>query len=234
MSPPGNGLSLKKSAMPCLIPTAPSCTYALVRPLAIVIMSGTTPQWLTANHSAGAAEPAHHLVGNHEDAVLVAQCADALHVAVRRNEDPVGAGDRFENERRDRLRPLELDDFLEIAQRFLGRIPPAFDAVIRVEHVHEARQRRLAPAPRLAGRGDRRGRAAVIRAIAGQDLLPAGERARDLEGVFVGLGAAVREEEDVDIARRDLRRASRRAAPAARSPSPASRRSGSRPVPESP
>ena len=145
----------------------------------MVIMSGTTFQWFDREPLAGAAEPGHHLVGDHQDAVLVAQRADALHVAVGRDQDAVGARHGLEDERRDRLRAFELDDLLEVAQRLLGRIPPALDAVIRVEHVDEPACGRLAPASRIAGRGDRAGRAAVVRAIAGQDLLPAGvQRAR--------------------------------------------------------
>ena len=96
------------------MPTAPSGTYALVSPFAIVIRSGTTFQWSIGEPLAGAAEARHHLVGDHQDAVLVAERAHALQVAVGRNEDAVGAGHRLEDERRDRLRPFELDDLLEV------------------------------------------------------------------------------------------------------------------------
>ena len=87
---------------------------------------------------AGAAEAGHHLVADHQDAVLRAQLAHALHVAVGRHEDAVGAGDGLEDECRDRLRPFELDHFLEHRQRLLGRVPAARDAVIRIEHVDDA------------------------------------------------------------------------------------------------
>ena len=40
------------------IPTAPSCTYADVRPFAIVMRSGTTPQWSTANQRPVRPKPA--------------------------------------------------------------------------------------------------------------------------------------------------------------------------------
>ena len=72
---------------------------------------------------AGPAEPAHDLVGDHQDAVLVAERAHALHVAVGRNEDAVGAGHRLEDERGDRVRTFELDHLFEIAQSALGRCP---------------------------------------------------------------------------------------------------------------
>jgi hypothetical protein len=51
-------LSWKASATPRRMPTAPSCTYALVNPFAMQIMSGTTFQWLIANHSPVRPKPA--------------------------------------------------------------------------------------------------------------------------------------------------------------------------------
>jgi hypothetical protein len=71
--------------------------------------------------------------------------------------------------------------------------------------VHEARHRRLRPAARLAGCGDRRGRGAVIGAIARQDFLPPGDGASNLEGVLIRVRAAVGEEEHIQIARCELR-----------------------------
>ena len=61
------------------------------------------------------------------------------------------------------------------------------------------------PAARIAGERHRAGRAAVIRAISREDLVPPGERARDLDRVLVRVGAAVGEEEHVDVARREAR-----------------------------
>ncbi len=107
--------------------------------------------------------------------------------------------------RRNRRWSFELDHLLEVPQRLFGGVQDAVDAVIPVDHVHDTRHRRLTPAARLAGRRHRRGRGPVIRAIAREDLLAAGDGARDLEGILVGLGAAVGEEEDVDIAGRDRR-----------------------------
>jgi hypothetical protein len=75
------------------MPTAPSGTYALVSPFAIV-MSRARPSSDRREPLAGAAEAGHHLVADHQDAVLVAQRAHALQVAVGRHEDAVGAGDR--------------------------------------------------------------------------------------------------------------------------------------------
>ena len=153
----------------------------------------------------GAAEPGHDLVGNHQDAVLVAERADALHVAVRRHQDAVGAGDALEDEAGDGVRPLEDDHFLQVRKRRRRIIPAAFDAVVGVEDVDDARQRRLRPASWIAGRRDRGGRAAVVRTIARENLLPPGDGSRDLDGVLVRLGPAVGEEEDVDVARSERR-----------------------------
>ena len=72
-----------------------------------------TPQWSTANHLPGPPEAGHDLVGDHEDAVAIADLADALEVTVRRDEDAVRADDRLEEDRGDGLRALVADDVLE-------------------------------------------------------------------------------------------------------------------------
>ena len=98
-------------------------------------------------------------------------------------------------------------------------VPAARHAVIRIEDVDDARHARLgAPAPRIAGQRHRAVRAAVIRAVAREDLVAAGEGARDLDRVLVGVGAAVGEEEDVDVAGRELRELGAEPARAPRSP----------------
>ena len=73
------------------MPTAPSWTYALVRPLAMVMQVGHDVPVVDREPPAGAAEAGHHLVGDQQDAVAVADLAHALEVAVGRDEDPVGA-----------------------------------------------------------------------------------------------------------------------------------------------
>ena len=138
--------------------------------------------------------------------MLRAQLTNALHVAVRRHQHAVRAGDRFEDERGNRVRPLELNDLLDHRQRLPGAVPAALDPVVRVEHVDHARHARLGrPAPGIAGEHHAAGGGAVIRAIAGQDLVPSGGEPRQLDRVLVGFGAAVGEKEDVDVAGRDLR-----------------------------
>src|SRR5208282_4169236 len=85
------------------------------------------------------------------------------------------------------------------------RFPAALDAMIRIEHMNDARNARLrGPSARIAGKTHRPSGCAMIRTITRQDLVATSEEARDLDGVLVGLGAAVGEEEGVDIARCDL------------------------------
>ena len=52
----------------------------------------------------GPPEAGHDLVGDHQDVVPVADLADALDVAVGRDEDAVRADDRLEEDRGDRVR----------------------------------------------------------------------------------------------------------------------------------
>ena len=92
-----------------------------------------------------------------------------------------------------------------LARASSARVPAALDAVVGVDHADHAGDAGLGrPAARVAGQGDRPGRAAVVRPVARQDLVPAGDESGQLDGVLVGLGAAVGEEEDVDVAGRDL------------------------------
>ena len=83
-------------------------------PFAIVMMSGTTSQCSQANQLAGAAEAGHHLVADQQDAVAVADLADRLQVAVGRDDDPVRAGDRLEDDGGDGVRALVHEDLLEV------------------------------------------------------------------------------------------------------------------------
>ena len=154
---------------------------------------------------AGAAESGHHLVADHQDAVPGAQLADAPHVAVGRHQDAVGAGHRLEDEGGDGLRPFELDHFIQHGERLVGGVPAARDPVIRIQHMDDARDARFGgPASRIAGEGDAAGRRAVIGAITREDFVTARRHPRQLDGVLVRFRAAVGEEEDVDVAGRDL------------------------------
>ena len=151
---------------------------------------------------ARAAPPAHHLVGDQHDAVARAQLAHALQVAVGRDQDAVRAGDRLDDERRDRVRPLQLDRLLEQSQCGLRVVDLTLRAVVRIEHVHHAGHRRLfvRPASRVAGEHHRAVRRAVVAAIAREHLLAAGHHLRDLHRVLVRLGPGQREERLLDVA----------------------------------
>jgi hypothetical protein len=150
---------------------------------------------------AGAAETGHHFIGDHQYAVLVAELAYALHVAVGWNENAVGAGDGLENEGCDGLRAFELDDFFDHRERLFSGIPAALDAVVRVEDSDDTGDARLGgPAARIAGERDAARGGAVVGAIARDDFVAAGEEAGDLDGVLVGFGAAVGKEKGVEVA----------------------------------
>ena len=79
--------------------------------------------------AAGPPEARHDLVADHEDAVAVADLADALEVPVGRDEDAVRADDGLEEDRGDGVRALVADDVLEALQGFLHgtgfRLSPA-------------------------------------------------------------------------------------------------------------
>src|SRR5579863_9256330 len=77
--------------------------------------------------------------------------------------------------------------------------------MIGIEHVDNARNARLGgPSAGVAGKTDRARGRAVIRAVAGDDLMASGEEARELDGILVGVGAAVGEEEGVNVAGSDF------------------------------
>ena len=158
---------------------------------------------------AGAAEAGHHLVADEQDPVPVARLADRLQVPVGRDDDPVRAHDRLEDDRGDGVRALVLEDLLQVrrAGADRARIGMAGGAAVgvRVEHAHDPGDPRFrVPAPRVARERDRPCRRAVVAAVARDDLVPARHPARELDRVLVRLGAAVREERHLQVAGGDL------------------------------
>ncbi len=150
-------------------------------------------------------EAGHDLVGDHQDVVAIADLAHAGDVAVGRDEDAVGPDDGLEEDRRDRLRALVADDVLEALQA-LGhgsrfRLAPAVRVRV-ADHADEAGLVR--PAARVAGQGHGAHRGAVVRAVAGEDLVAAGRVAGQLDGVLDRLRAAEGEEHLVHVAGQDL------------------------------
>ena len=155
---------------------------------------------------ASPAKAGHNFIGDHQDPVLIAQLPHALNVSIRRNENAVRPRHRLQNEPGNGVRAFQLDNFVDHRQRSFRRLPSAFDAMIRIKHVHHARQSRLGrPPPRIARKADRARRGPVIRTITRQNLVPSGKEARDLDGVLGGLRAPVGKEECVNVARSDLR-----------------------------
>src|SRR4029077_5989056 len=153
-----------------------------------------------------AAKARHHFVGDHQDAVFVAQVPHAFEISIRRNKNAVRSDHRLQNERGNRMRAFQLDNFLDHSQRSFRRLPSAFYAVITIEHAHHARTARLSgPSARIARKADRARRRTVIRTISRHNLVPSSKEARDLDGILVSFGAAVGKEERVNIARSNLR-----------------------------
>ena len=105
------------------------------------------------------AEAAHHFVGDEEDAVAVADGAQALQVAVRRNDEAVRAGDGLDEDRGDGVRTFvreDLFDLVEAAARehlvgvaFAVEVAAVFVGIEEADHAGQAGLVR--PAPRIAG-----------------------------------------------------------------------------------
>src|SRR3981081_1910410 len=148
----------------------------------------------------------HHFVGDHQNPVLVAQFPQAFEISIRRHKNSICSDHRLQNERGNRMRALQLNYFLDHGQRSCRGLPSAFDAVIRIEHPHHARNARLrGPSARIARKADRARRRTVIRAITRHNLVAPGEEARDLDGILIRFRAAVRKKKCVNIARSNLR-----------------------------
>ena len=202
--PPANTLSRKWSATLRRRPTAPSGTYALVRPLAIVRMSGTTPQWFTANHSPVRPNPDITSSAMSRMPYLSHSARTPWRYPSGGTRMPLVPVTGSTMKPAIVLGPSSWMTSSSLAKRVVDRVPPALNAVVRIGHVHDAGDAGLGrPSPRIAGERDRAGGRAVIRAVARQDLVAAGVPARRLDRVLVGLGAAVGEEEAVDVAGRD-------------------------------
>ena len=148
---------------------------------------------LVGEQLAGAPHAALHLVIDEQQAVLVAQCAQALEEAGRRRADAALALDRLDEDRR-RLRPDRLLRRREVAERHLVE---ALD--LRAEALEVLL---------LAAGGDGGERAAVEGALEGDDAEPlwAAFRilvvARGLDRRLQRLGAGIGEEDAVGEARR--------------------------------
>ena len=155
----------------------------------------------------GPAEAGHHLVGDHHDAVPVADLPHAGHVAGRRNHDSGGAGDRLQDDRGDRRRPLVGDQALEVIQGPLAFLLLVLGVERRavqersVEVHHTSAGVVAGNAAGVAGQVDRGLGAAVVRAVPGEHLAAAGVQTGHPDRMLDGVGAGVGEEHMVQIAR---------------------------------
>ena len=167
---------------------------------------------------AAAAEAGHHLVGDQQHAELVADRPHPGQVAVRGDQDAVGADHRLRDDRGDRVRALDHQRVPQVLQgpgallglglRVEGRPVEVGTPVVD----DTGRTRFGGPPPRVAGQGDRPGGGPVVGAVRGEHLVPTGVQPGHPDGVLVRLGAAVGEEHAVEVARRQLRDQSRRLA----------------------
>ena len=134
----------------------------------------------------------------------VAEGPHALEVAVWRYQQTVGADDRLDDERRDRVCAFVADDVLQIRQRLVDGLRILAPPLVELGRAHDAGNAGLGPpAARIAGERDGAGRRPVIRAVAREHLRASCHCPRDADGILVRLGAAVGEEEVIDVAGRD-------------------------------
>ena len=113
--------------------------------------------------------------------------------------------DRLEEDRRDGVGALVADDVLEPLQALLDRPRLLLAPAVGVRVADDPDEPRLVgPAARVAGQGHRPEGRAVVGAVAGEDLVPAGVVAGELDRVLDRLGAAEREEDLVQVAGQDL------------------------------
>ena len=165
---------------------------------------------------AGASEPRDHLIENEQDAVLVADVAQPLQIALGRHEAAGGTRDGLDEARGDVLRAEEVDETHEVLGQFHAvrafALREAVRGQERMAHVRDARERgtELAaivdhPGQRYAAEID-----AVIGALARDEHRASALaarlviRERHLHRGVDGFGAGVGEEDPVEIARREL------------------------------
>ena len=155
----------------------------------------------------GATEAGHDFVEDQNDAVLVGESSNSLEVTGRWGEDSGGSGHCFHEERRNRFRPLGLDDPLEVVKGalrlLLRRGRPVFGSVeVGPKDVNVSARILVGDSAPVTRRDDRRTRVAVVRAVERDDLVAAGVNPRHTNGVFDGVGTAVGEEHLFELLRR--------------------------------
>ena len=199
-------------------------TVPEVTPLAKVIMSGSTPKTSAAKRRAHAPERGDHLVEDEQDAVLLRDLAQALQVALRRDEHAGRAGHGLDDHRGDGGGVVQRDQALELVGevRALLGLPArervllrqcvcgrwSTPAIMRAEHLavgDDAAHRDAAEAHAVVAAlaaDEARARAFAAHALVGE---------RDLQRGVDGLGARVAEEDVVERVRARARRCGWRA-----------------------
>ena len=148
---------------------------------------------------AGAAEPGHHLIGDVDDAVLVAQRSYTIEIPGWRYEHSCGADDRFDHDRGHCAWALKGDDLLEMRQSPLGFLfrglgPKRRPVQVRAEEVHVSVGKLVGPAPRVAGGGDRGTGVPVVAAVETEHLVAPSVQPGHPDGIFSRVRTAVGEE----------------------------------------
>ena len=105
---------MKASWISFVTNTAPIGMTPLVTPLAVVMMSGSNAEIVGRERRAEPSEAGDHLVEDQQDAVLGADFAQLLQIALRRDQHAGRAGHRLDDDRRDRRGVMQRDDALEL------------------------------------------------------------------------------------------------------------------------
>lgn len=164
---------------------------------------------LAGEHLTRAAEAAHDLVEDEQDAELVRERAEALQVARRADEETVRTDHGLRDDGGDRLRPLLQDGVADMRQVDLdrGAVGVAERATVagRAVDVDETRGARpMHVVARITARVAALARAPVVGAVERHDLGATGHESRHLDGVRDRLGTRVADEALREVAGRDL------------------------------
>ncbi len=160
---------------------------------------GVDPPTVDGQPLAGAAETGHDLVGDVDDAVLVAQRAYPLEVAGRWYEDACSPHHGLDQYGGDRGGALELDHLFQVSQRALALLrlvlgPERRPVQVGAEEVDVTVGELVRPAPRVTGRIDGRAGVAVVTTVETEHLVLAGVDPRHADRVLGGVRATVGEE----------------------------------------
>ena len=102
--------------------------------------------------------------------------------------------------------PSSLQYLFGPRQHFFSRVRAFLNAMVEVGNAEDAGDARLrCPTARIASQRESARCSAVVRAIPCANLVTPGEHPRDADRVLVCLGAAVSEEEGIDVSGRNLR-----------------------------